>query len=74
MSAFGADPGNVGWQRDLAFGYGRVAGVRARQGANSEAALLFEQGRTIIARLRQASPDKQPCRGTSLGSRLSSRP
>ncbi len=52
-----ADPGNAGWQRDLALSHGRVAMVLARQGSRSEAALAFEQGRAIIVRLRQQSPD-----------------
>ena len=52
-----ADPGNSGWRRDLALSHGRVATVLARHGSRREAVHAFEQGRAIIVRLRQQSPD-----------------
>ena len=52
-----ADPGNAGWQRELAWTHWRVGEALARQGARGEAASAFEQGRAIIVRLRQLSPD-----------------
>ena len=51
-----ADPGNAGWQRDLALSFGRVARVEARQGDRVRALGAFRQGRDIIARLKAASP------------------
>ena len=52
-----ADPGNAGWQRDLALSFGRVAMVEAQQGARDRATGLFRQGRDIIAGLKARSPD-----------------
>lgn len=52
-----ADPGNAGWQRDLALSHGRVARALARQGSRREAGTAFELGRTIIARLQRQAPD-----------------
>jgi tetratricopeptide (TPR) repeat protein len=52
-----ADPGNAGWQRDLALSHGCVAMVEARQGARDAALGAFHQGRDIIARLMRQSPD-----------------
>ena len=52
-----ADPGNTGWQRDLASSYGRIAQVLAQQGESALALDAFRQGRAIIAPLEKASPD-----------------
>ncbi len=52
-----ADPGNVGWQRDLAVSYGHVALIEMRQGVRDDALRAFRQGRDIIARLMRRSPD-----------------
>ena len=52
-----ADPGNADWQRDLALSYGRVAIVKAQQGARNDALSALQQGREIVARLSQQSPD-----------------
>jgi hypothetical protein len=52
-----ADPGNAGWQRDLALSYGRVAMVVASQGDAHGALSAYQQGRQIIARLSKQSPD-----------------
>jgi hypothetical protein len=51
------DPGNAGWQRDLAISYGRIALIDARQGERERALAAFREGRAVIARLREASPD-----------------
>jgi len=52
-----ADPGNAGWQRDLALSHGRVAMVQARMGARDDALGGFRRGRDIVAHLVQQSPD-----------------
>jgi hypothetical protein len=52
-----ADPGNAGWQRDLAVSYGRLAMLDAQQGARNDALSAFQQGREIVARLSQQSQD-----------------
>jgi hypothetical protein len=52
-----ADPGNAGWQHDLAISYGRVATTEAQTGARDQALSAFRRGRDIIAMLRAASPD-----------------
>jgi hypothetical protein len=52
-----ADPGNAGWQRDLAISYGRVASVEARQGARDQALSKLRAARDIIVRLKAQSPD-----------------
>jgi hypothetical protein len=51
-----ADPGNAGWQRDLALSHGRVATVLARQGERERALGAFRQGRDIITKLEAAAP------------------
>jgi tetratricopeptide (TPR) repeat protein len=51
-----ADPGNAGWQRDLALSHGRVAIVLARQGERERALSAFRQGREIIIKLKAADP------------------
>jgi hypothetical protein len=52
-----ADPGNAGWQRDLALSFGRVGHVAFQTGDHTEASALIHRGREIIARLMAASPD-----------------
>jgi tetratricopeptide (TPR) repeat protein len=52
-----ADPGNAGWQRDLALSYGRIALIERRQGARDRAIKAFRQGRDIIAQLMRRAPD-----------------
>lgn len=52
-----ADPGNAGWQRDLALSHGRVAMVAVRLGQREAALRGLRQGRTIIARLVDLSRD-----------------
>jgi hypothetical protein len=50
-----ADPGNAGWQRDLALSFGRVALVKNTQGAPEDALELFGKGRGIIVELMRRS-------------------
>jgi hypothetical protein len=57
-----ADPGNAGWQRDLALSYGRVALIAAGQGDRPGALSAYRQGREIIARLSRQSPDNATLR------------
>ena len=52
-----ADPGNAGWQRDLALSYGRVGMVKGQQDARDDARGAFRQGRDIVALLSRESPD-----------------
>ena len=52
-----ADPGNAGWQRDLAPSHGRIAMVFVGQGERQLALGAFGKGREIIAQLRSRSPD-----------------
>jgi hypothetical protein len=51
-----ADPGNAGWQRDLAVSFGRVGMVESRQGTREDALKAFRSGPDIIARLAKQSP------------------
>ena len=51
-----ADPGNAGWQRDLALSHGRVAMILLRQGERERALSAFRQGREIILKLKAAAP------------------
>jgi hypothetical protein len=55
-----ADPGNAGWQRDLAASYSAIADVLGQQGDNAKALDLLKQGRAIIERLTALSPDNAP--------------
>jgi hypothetical protein len=52
-----ADPGNAGWQRDLALSYGRIALIETRQGIRGDTLTGFQQGRDIIVQLMRQSPD-----------------
>jgi hypothetical protein len=52
-----ADPGNAGWQRDLALSYGRVALIEMQRGVRDDALKAFRQGRDIIAQFMRRSPD-----------------
>ena len=56
-----ADPGNGGWQRDLAIGHGRVAMILARQEADSDARAAFTKGRDIIVNLQKKCPTTRHC-------------
>jgi hypothetical protein len=52
-----ADPGNAGWQRDLALSHGRVAFIAMRQGVGDDALKALWRGRDIITQLMQRSPE-----------------
>jgi hypothetical protein len=52
-----SDPGNAGWQRDLAAGYAKLADVYGRSNDRSNALAALRQGQGIIARLAKLSPD-----------------
>jgi len=52
-----ADPGNAGWQRDVALSCGRVGVIELQQGVREDALKAFRQGRDIIAQLMKRSPD-----------------
>ena len=52
-----ADPGNAGWQRDLAISYSKIARVLRQQGDNAKALDALKQGHAIIARLTAVSPN-----------------
>jgi len=57
MSNSTTAPGNAGWQRNLALGYGRVALIAMPRGVSNDALKGFRQGRDIIVRLMRRSPD-----------------
>ena len=57
-----SDPGNAGWQRDLAIGYSNVARIQMKQGRRDDALKALQQGRQIIAQLMQRSPDNPTLR------------
>jgi hypothetical protein len=52
-----ADPGNAGWQRDLALSYGRAALIQVQQGVRDEALKRLQRGREIIVQLIRRSPN-----------------
>jgi len=51
------DPRDIHWQRDFAETLGAIAIVLARQGFKQDAVANFKQGRAIIEKLRQQSPE-----------------
>jgi hypothetical protein len=52
-----SDPGNAGWQRDLAASFGKLALVHKQYGDRAKARDFFRQGQTIMARLTKLRPD-----------------
>jgi len=50
-----ADPGNAGWQADLAASHGKLGQVYAALGDTDEALSMFRAGRAIVAPLAEAS-------------------
>lgn len=52
-----SDPGNAGWQRDLAMNFGCVATIDAQQDRRNAAISALQQGRDIIVRLARQSPE-----------------
>src|SRR5262249_55577780 len=51
-----ADPGNAGWQRDLALSYDRAGDVLVAQGSPQEALKSFGDSLAIADRLAKADP------------------
>jgi len=51
------NPGNAGWQRDLAITYARIASVLSSQGDTANALEQFRLGRAIIAHVLEKSAD-----------------
>ena len=52
-----SDPGNAGWQHDLAIAYGALADVYSRLDHRDDALAALRQGEAIIARLAALSPE-----------------
>jgi hypothetical protein len=52
-----SDPGNAGWQRDLALSFGKLALVHKQSGDKAKARDALRQGQAIMARLTKLSPD-----------------
>jgi hypothetical protein len=51
-----SDPGNAGWQRDLAASYQRVANIQLAQGDPAAALKSYYASLAIIERLAQSDP------------------
>jgi len=52
-----ADPGNAGWQRDLAVSHAKLASPFRKGGENAKALDALRRGRAIMARMTALSPD-----------------
>jgi hypothetical protein len=52
-----SDPGNAGWQRDLAMSFGELAMIHGQSGDKAKALDFLRQGQAIMARLTKLSPD-----------------
>ena len=52
-----SDPGNAGWQRDLAVSYSHLADVSRRSNEPDKALAALRQGQVIMDRLTKLSPD-----------------
>jgi predicted Zn-dependent protease len=52
-----SDPGNAGWQRDLAMSYGKLSLVHRQSDDKAKARDYLRQGQAIMARLTKLSPD-----------------
>ena len=52
-----SDPGNAGWQRDLAVSYAKLATIYRKYQDNAKALDMLRQGQTIMLRMTQLSPD-----------------
>ena len=50
-----ADPGNAGWQADLAASHGNLGQLYVRMGDKAEARRMFERGRAIVAPFAEKS-------------------
>ena len=58
-----ADPGNAGWQRDLAVSYSKLAEVYRKQGQKDKARDEFAKAREIMVRMTKLSPDNAQWKG-----------
>jgi hypothetical protein len=52
-----SDPGNAGWQRDLAASYSKLAYVYRRSNEPDKTLAALRQGQVIMDRLTKLSPD-----------------
>jgi hypothetical protein len=52
-----SDPGNAGWQRDLAVSYSKLAEMSRRSNEPDKALAALRQGQVIMDRLTKLSPD-----------------
>ena len=52
-----ADPGNAGWQHDVALSLQRTGHVAAQQGQRAEALAAYRRGLDIMRRLAALAPD-----------------
>jgi hypothetical protein len=52
-----SDPGNAGWQRDLAVSYGNLARVFRKAGEKKNALDALRDGRDIMVRMTSLSQD-----------------
>jgi hypothetical protein len=52
-----SDPGNAGWQHDLALSLQQVGFVAVRQGDRDAARAAYQRSREILARLTALAPD-----------------
>ena len=52
-----SDPGNAGWQRDLAVSYAKIANVSIKAGETAEARQALAAGRAVLLQLLAQHPD-----------------
>jgi hypothetical protein len=52
-----ADPGNAGWQRDVAVSHAKLADIYRRQGETALAKDALGMGKAIMQRMTKLSPD-----------------
>ena len=52
-----SDPGNAGWQRDVAVSHAKVADALKEMGNGAEALAALRRGHAIMLRLTGLSPD-----------------
>jgi hypothetical protein len=56
-----SDPGNAGWQRDVAASFSRLASVYRQSGDSAKTRDALRQGQAIIARLTKLSTGMEAC-------------
>ena len=52
-----SDPGNAGWQRDLAVSYAKLGAIYRKNKDKTKALGMLQQGLAIMLRMTQLSPD-----------------